>query len=57
MDAQFADPVSDRRCIARMSMGKTIQAGGDQRPYSLSLELRPPLGKDLRLRQSERGAM
>jgi hypothetical protein len=38
MDAQFADSVSDRRCIAHMAIGKTVQAGGDQRPRSLILE-------------------
>jgi len=57
VDAQFADPLSDRRRVAGMSIGKTVQTGRDQRPCPLVLELRSPVPKLLRLLQFEYRSM
>src|SRR5471032_1193327 len=51
MDAQFADPLSDRRHVAHMSVRKTVEAGGDHRPCPLVLESRSPTAKLVRLLQ------
>jgi len=57
MDAQFTDPLSDGRCVARLPIGETVQAGRDQRPCSLVLELRAPFAKYPRLLQFENAPM
>ena len=49
MDTQFSDSLSYLCHVAQMPIGKTVQAGGDQRPLSLVLELLSPLAKCLRL--------
>ena len=57
MNAQFADPISDRCRIANMSESKTVQTGRSQCPCPLILEPRPPSPKLLRLLQFERESM
>jgi hypothetical protein len=53
VNAQFADPLSDRRSVASMSVSKTIQTGCDRCACPFILEPRPPSSKLFRLLQFE----